>query len=334
MINYLVTTRKEIVDKISTPIIMVDGTVPGWRARPIDVHYDHHRPGGMAIQIDEIPLGYPIPDDCTLVTTMVDADACVAAAYLLLEKEGVAVKKDSSRRLKAIAYDCDHLAVPEFLADLGKFAAEAVATLKQTSNELVDILGLPEDRKIWSIEQKEVFTSKAFMVGTEWLCDAVKGVRPWPGERGEAVNYWEQVEANTQRIIDESRVIVYRGCLLFDSKGLGGIYIDPRCWLKAVKNLRISTPHPVTLTQREVFIDGVNKGFSYTIGVVPLHPRIQEVDYTTCTFEYLSKLEKTINPNAGEWGGRKTVGGSAWNVPSVLTPQQIIDCILGNWESY
>lgn len=326
MINYLVTTRKEIVDKISGPIIMVDGTVPGWKARPIDVHYDHHRPGGKEIQIDEIPGGLiKIPDDCTIVTTMVDADACVAAAWVLL---GKTPDKESIRKLRAIAYDCDHLAVPECLADLGKFAAEAVATLKQTSNELVDTLGLPADRKIWSIEQKEVFNSKAFMIGTEWLCDAVKGVRPWPGECGEAEEYWEGVRKNTQMIINEGRISVYRGCLLFDGKGLAGTYIDPRCWLKAAKSLGIEPANATTLTQREVFIDGVNKGFSYTLGVVPLHPGVKNIDYTIDIFKVLSTMEKTLNPKGGDWGGRKTVGGSAWNVPSLLSPQQIIDCVV------
>lgn len=328
MIEFLVTTRLERLQQVTTPIIMVDGTVPGWKARSGDVHYDHHRPGGAEIQIDEIPLGYPIPENSTLVTTMIDADACVAAAYLLLEKEGVIVNKDSSRRLKAIAYDCDHLAVPEFLADLGSFAAQAVAALKESSNSLVTELELPADRKQWSIEDKELFSSKAFQAGTQWLMDAVEGKLHWPGECGEANNYWKQVQLNTQRIINEQRITLYRNCLLFDAKGMGGEYIDPRCWLKAAKLLGIEPANPITLIQREVIVESEFKGFSYTLGVIPLHFGTKMVDYTETVFKDLSALEKKKNPNADEWGGRKTVGGSGWNTPSNLTPTEIIDCVL------
>jgi hypothetical protein len=51
---YLVTTK---ADRLPTDhqIIMVDGTVPDWKAKPGDLHWDHHRPGGADVQIDKIP---------------------------------------------------------------------------------------------------------------------------------------------------------------------------------------------------------------------------------------------------------------------------------------
>lgn len=327
MINYLVTTRLERLQQVTTPIIMVDGTVPGWKPIKHDSHFDHHRPNGKDIQVDEIPVGYPFPKDVTLVTTMVDADACVAAAWLVLGQHP-RFDKDAIRKLRAIAYDCDHLAVPKSLEDLSNFALEAVAALKLQSEQLIEVLELPKDRKLWAIDQKEAFTSKAFEIGSNWLVDAVKGIRPWPGVKGEAEEYWQQIIVNTRRIIDEKRISVYRNCLLFDGRGMAGTYIDPRCWLRAVEILELRPVNPITLIQREVFSKDKFLGFSYTLGTLPFHPGTKMLDYTHCVFEDLSKLEKKNSLNSGKWGGRKTLGGSDWNIPSSLSPAEIIDCIL------
>lgn len=331
MIKYLVTTRLEVLEKSASgsQVFMVDGTVPRWVAGKNDYHFDHHRQGGADIQIDEMPsyIEGIIPDlSALIVTTQVDADACVAAAYLQV---GDLISQETLNKLRAIAYDCDHLAVPDELAEHADFAAQCVAAMKAGSDKLVDELGLPKDRKQWSIEQKEQYASLAFERGTEAIIAACRGERKFPGENGEATQYWEQVEANTQIIIDEGRVSVYRDCLLFDGKGLAGKYIDPRCWLKASKSLGLlDICKPITLAQREVFIDNEFKGFSYTLGCVPLHPSLGGVDFTKGTFDRLTESERKINPSADGWGGRKTVGGSGWNTPSQLTPEQVIDVVL------
>ncbi len=52
---YLVTTNADRLPS-DHQIIMVDGTVPDWEAKPGDLHWDHHRPGGADVQMDEIPL--------------------------------------------------------------------------------------------------------------------------------------------------------------------------------------------------------------------------------------------------------------------------------------
>ncbi len=84
---YLVTTE---VSRIPTgyQIVMVDGTVPGWRRSPQDLHWDHHRPQGADIQIDEMPVPTKsLMEDFAgqlppcIVTPQLDADACCAAAW-------------------------------------------------------------------------------------------------------------------------------------------------------------------------------------------------------------------------------------------------------------
>lgn len=325
--QYLVTTRKEIVPVDANQIIMVDGTVPSWSPRSQDYHFDHHKQGGADIQIDEIDwsICQEIDPNGLMITTQVDADACAAACWLQIADS---LGDYQIKRLRAIAYDCDHLAVPDELKDLADFAAQAVAALKSTSNQVVIDLGLPVDRKDWSIEQKEAYASEAFKRGTEWLIDACKGNRKWPGESSESDKYWQQVEANTQTIIKEGRVRIYKDCLLFDGKGFQGKYIDPRCWLKAAELMGLEINSAITLVQREVFVENEFKGYSYTIGCVPLHPALEQLDFTKGVFDALTVKEKEINPNADGWGGRKTVGGSGWNTPSQLTPEQIIDTVV------
>jgi len=330
--KYIVTTRFAAIAQVKK-FAMVDGTVPGWLAASgDDLHYDHHRPGGADIQILEMDTA-PIlrdTDGYTIVTTQIDADACVAAAWLQLNEDE---RQVNLRKLSAIAYDCDHLAVPSYLANLSSFAAQAVAAMKTGSSSLVKELDLPADRKGWSVLDKEEYASKAFEAGTQAILDACRGIAPWPGENGEASGYWQTVEKNVQMILDGDRVSLYKGCLIFDGKGLQGKYIDPRCWLRAAQAMGIRddaplqsrTLCPITLTQREVYIEDTFQGYSYTIGCIPFHPKLNELDFTSGTFDALTKAEKSINPHADGWGGRKTVGGSGWNTPSNLSPQEIID---------
>jgi hypothetical protein len=319
-------------------IIMVDGTLPGYALKPGDLHYDHHRPGGAKIQIDEIDLGcfaghdqsINLPSDVTFVTTQVDADACAAAASIILASEGHYPVPELDK-LRAIAFDCDHLCVPSELGYLADFAAQAVAAMKAGSDSLVSELGLPTNRREWTLEQKEQYASKAFEKGTRDLVNAAIGKAPWPGENGEAKEYWEKVEKNTQMILEEKRITEYRDCFLFDAKGLGGTYIDPRCWIKALGLLygnQIKYYRPITLTRREVIVNNF-KGISYTIGTIPLHPDQDDWDYTHGAYERLTKAEREINPNCDPWGGRATVGGSGWNTCSNLTPEQVINIVLG-----
>jgi hypothetical protein len=337
MVKYLVTTRLEVLEKASSgcQVFMVDGTVPGWLINSMkgeDYHFDHHRQDGADIQIDEMPKSNELMINSDLqgliVTTQVDADACVAAAYLQINN----LSQETLNKLRSIAYDCDHLGVPSELSHLSNFAAQCVAAMKSDSNSLVEELGLSKDRKTWTIQEKEKYASLAFQRGTESLIAACKGERKFPGELGEAKEYWEKVEENTQLLLNENRVTFYRDTLLIDYKGLQGKYIDPRCALKAYEFLRENHGHdcatPITLAQREVFVDNEFKGFSYTIGCIPLHPKLSTLDYTQGTFEALTEAERKINPNADGWGGRKTVGGSGWNTPSRLNPQEIIDIVL------
>lgn len=218
MVRYLVTTRLEKLEECvnGAQVFMVDGTVPGWQPTDLDHHFDHHRPGGADIQIDEMPLPNEksliqekslidkrfewYAEDQLIVTTQIDADACVAAAWLQLSKKDL-FDDETLNKLRAIAYDCDHLGVPESLAKYADFAAQCVAALKSDSDKLISELGLPKDRKTWNIEQKEEYASLDLQKGTEALISACKGEGKFPGECGEAAEYWEKVENNTMLLL-------------------------------------------------------------------------------------------------------------------------------------
>ncbi len=329
IIDFLVTTQSESVAQKQNDgyqIIMVDGTVPDWSPREGDLHFDHHRPGGKKVQIDEIPPNIIGGAKVCFVTTMVDADACAAAAYILITKPS----EDSFFRLRAIAYDCDHLFVPENLKGYADFASQAVAAMKQDSNSLVDELGLPANRREWSLHTKERFASLAFKRSTYHLVDAALGLRQWPGENGEAKPYWDKVVAYTNQLQEEERVTEYCGVVLIDMKELGGQYIDPRCPLRVVKGWKQQPSTPVSITKREVYVENEFKGYSYTIGSIPWHEDYGLYDYTQGLWQALTNAEvaKGGDPHINKWGGRATVGGSGWNAVSFLTPEEVADVAL------
>lgn len=330
-LQYRVTTHRDRLP--AAQILMVDGTVPGWTPGPGDRLWDHHRPGGPPIQIDDIPLpattwirdladGRP---QC-IATTMLDADACCAAAWLQLPRERLAAP-DLSRRLRAIAWDCDHLVVPPDLADLADFAAKVGAALKQSSVPLPAELGLPSDRQAWTQDHWQRYSSTGFERGTAWLLAAAQGDRPWPGENGEADAYWEQVERDRAWLRDGGRISFLEtptgAIAVADVRGLGRS-LDPRAFYRALADLAPPAPlRPETLLRR----DYGSGGDSYTLGSIPLHPRQSQLDYTAGIFAALTAAERRNNPAAEPWGGRKTVGGSGWNAPSTLTPEAIARAI-------
>lgn len=359
-IKFLVTTRSEAVTHLQNlgyQVIMIDGTVPNWEQKPGDLHYDHHKVNGAKIQLDEIPLSQFVGHDqesilsgneC-YITTMVDADACVAAAAIILAEEGY-YPVPNFEKLQAIAYDCDHLGVPEKLEHLADFAAKAVAAMKENGNKFVEILNLPQDRRSWTIEEKELFTSRCFEACTLQLVQACLGKVPFPGEQGEADTYFAKQDLLLQDLIKEERVSLISNCLVFNAVGLEGIYQDPRTWIKAAKHFYgdLDRLSPITLTCRQIVIEGEVKGNSYTLGNVPLHEELDYLDYNKLgVYEALSKLEAEklqpvlINVNTEDfvdlldieisppkWGGRATVGGSDWKIPSALSSIEVVNVIL------
>lgn len=332
--EFLVTTKK---DRIPTgrQIIMVDGTVPGWTPKDGDLHFDHHRPEGTDTQIQEINGVYEIKSDALFVTTQVDADACVAAAYLMLGGANTDVEdaEDVYNFYQAIAYDCDHLGVPPAMEEgLAQFARNAVAALKQHNNVVAKELQLPQDRKTWNEQQKEQYASECFKQGAEWLVESAKGKRDWPGENGEADAYWENVERIRPYV--ELCSYMYKGVAILDQRSLRH-YCDPRLLVEWARQQKGHSNITLTVRSRELVTEDFKlPGWSYTLGSVPLHqdgsPKFSDNgvwEHLAFEEQQLRSYYKLPHPSS-DWGGRNEVGGSSWNDAVVMTPEQVIDCVL------
>ena len=354
--SYLVTTD---IFKIpdGCQIVMVDGTVPKWQPGSSDLHFDHHRIGGSPVQILEIPQDTEISHSACFVTTQIDADACCAAAWLRLLASHEIKNDLAKRRLIAIAYDCDHLGCPSEYADLADFARNAVATLKQSAKTISQELGLPVLKKDWLPEQKILFDSTCFQAGVEWLYNAALKLCEWPGEKGEAIPYWVNYIAEKSGIW--ARCYSYKNVGILDSRGING-YVDPRHLIEWVREQKSLTNVTLTVrdrlahffhTEEELFLwdsenckDSDNSwkislpAYNYTLGSVPLHglgsPKFNEHNI----WEKLSEAEHdkryflNLPKPSTDWGGRNEVGGSSWNDPALLLPEEVIDCVLKNLE--
>lgn len=102
-----------------------------------------------------------------------------------------------------------------------------------------------------------------------------------------------------------------------DTHSMNG-HIDPRCFLRALDN--IANLLPMTLTVR----DFKDEEWSYTLGCIPNHPQIAQLDYIRQTFTTPTAAKRLKNPQTDPWGGRTTVGGSPWNNPSQLTIEEVV----------
>ncbi|MEM6641143.1 MAG: hypothetical protein AAF610_14735 [Pseudomonadota bacterium] len=336
-------------------IVMVDGTVPSWTPRRQDAHWDHHRPGGAMVQMDEMP---PIADDTalidslvtggpvTIVTPLLDADACVAAVWLFLTGRDLrAGPQRAGDILRAVAFDCDHLGVPEELSDLGSLATGIVASLKVVSQK----------RRRAGRSQS---ASDCFEHAVTWLLAAATGQSPWPGQHGEACEYWAGHEKAVGALIRESRVSIVNGACIVDVRTLD-TFVDARAVNRAADAVYATAQEgaceakpemeKIVLTVRDMPLSKhvEHPGFRFTLGqrCRPLDP--STVDFThRGVWQALSEAEATrssvsvdavraawnrptIEKHLGisVWGGRGLVGGSGWTSPSRLLPNEVLDVV-------
>lgn len=365
--KYIATTNLEIFQATATSMIaMVDGTIPGWVAGYHDLHFDHHAPGGGKVQIDEMfePGEISILErernlnlqdvnfintklggadtDWTIATTQLDADACVAAAWLQLT--AAELTEDHRRKLRAIALDCDYLMVPpgEPEQDLAEFAAKAVAAMKASSQSLPAELGLNPDKKSWTEEEKIFHDSEAFRRGAEWLIAAVRGNRPYPGESGEADAYFSEMASDIDAIRQAGAVWLVDGAAVLDHRSFRK-YIDPRCLAARAIELGASQPITLTVKDRPINLGSEDQpvwipGYLYTLGSLAAHPAAAALDLTSI-FPLLAAEEKERRGAIGQppafttWGGRAAVGGSGWRDGSLLSPDDVIRITLAGISS-
>jgi len=320
--KYLVTTNLSEIPP--GPIAMLDGTVPGWIPKVGDLHYDHHRPDGAKVQIGEM-TDAPTDFVGTIVTTLLDADAIIAAAWLHLS---VDERNENLTKLWAIAHDCDYLESPT----LPGFAMKAVATMKIRAGQ---------HNKDWDAKQKSEWYSENFEQSVNEILSACRGQAKWPGESGEADNIVAEWNRQAQELINTDQVSYLSRISIIDLRGLG--YVDPRAQQMAIMHNSGLSPCTIAVC------DHKSGGIKYTLGSIPSLARNTPVDYTKRVYLDLNKLEafrRGIDPSLVQehyghptfesavgfspWGGRATVGGSGLNTRSMLLPHEIVK-VLYTW---
>jgi len=342
--KFVVTTDVGKIPR-NRQVIMIDGTVPCWVRGPGDHHWDHHKPGCEAIQIDEIPLNQitcgeiRIRNDAVFVTTQLDADAVVAAASIVLAAQG---HRDSFtvnlQKLRAIAWDCDHLALPpeSHWDSLREFAAKAVAALKQEGFENLKNKDLLGDQTNWPQEKKNRYQhtlNANFCDSVLWVVEACNGNYSWPGEQGEADAYFRKMEE--QRPAVGACCHVSNNIAVFDQSGFSE-YVDPRLLAQWVIQNCPTALATVTIRDGKAKANQpkgwADRVWAYTVGWTP---GTSPMFSTQGLWEHLTALENQsreshgIPPMTSGWGGREDVGGSSWNDAVITDPHTLVAQIRG-----
>ncbi|MEL7038236.1 MAG: hypothetical protein AAFO04_21855 [Cyanobacteria bacterium J06592_8] len=128
---------------------------------------------------------------------------------------------------------------------------------------------------------------------------------------------------------------MHRGVAILDQRSLQE-YCDPRLlveWARSQSNCL-----NITLTVRSRALEvGELKypAFAYTLGSIPLHPLGSPKFSDKNVWQKLAEAERKKRELLGfpmpltEWGGRNEVGGSSWNDAVIMTPEDVIDCVIG-----
>ncbi len=277
MVPEFVVTEARI-EGFPRPVVGVDGPVQG-----ADVSFDHHATG-EPVNLLAIPEAVPLPG--TIATTMLDSDAVISAAVVLLRARN---EHDAVQAVWALLYEaahfCDHLIPSGQYLEVERAGLGLHCWLKAKGFSLGESLAraageLREDSR-GQLRPSPSFETKSRVFG-ELTLELVAAIRAksLPCD----FDYLDRLAA----MEDEARRGIHRvdGCvtvLTLDS------YVDPLALYRVID------------TDVSVIAGSTPDGAShYTIGV---HPRAYgRVDLTT-VFARLSKREPG-------WGGRSNAGGS------------------------
>lgn len=275
-VAFVVTTR--LVESNRRPVVGVDGPVQG-----ADVCFDHHTTGER-VNLLAVPEAVPFPG--TIATTMLDSDAIISAAVVLLRGKG---ENSEVRAVREALYEAAHYC--DYLLPSGNYpqAEEAGLGLHCWLKEKGFTLG-------------EV---RAWAVG-ELRPDGNKRLRPVPSQRTQSEVFRDLTLALVTAI--------QRGSLPRDFTYMERLKEmereAKRAILRVEGNVTVLSPDryidPLALyhvvdTDLVVIMGKLANGvFRYSIGV---HPRAYSRRDLRPVFDRLNTLEPG-------WGGRANAGGS------------------------
>jgi len=292
-VQFLVTTAP--VGAQPRPVIGVDGPVVG-----ADACYDHHATQ-EPVNLEAIPAAVGVPG--TIVTTMLDTDAVISAAVVLLRADGAeeAVERCWPTLYEA-AHVCDHLVPSGRYPDAERAGLGLHCWLKEKGFALGEVLAwsrgeLANDPSpgVHAVPSPET-KSAVFRHLTLAVVTAVRrGTLPCDFAY---LDRLAGMEARARRAVRVTRGWV----TLLEPEG----FVDPLALYRAVE------------TDVAVVMNRLPEGaFKYSLGV---HPRA----YSRINLEPVFHTLGTREPG---WGGRKNAGGSPLNGGSRIPPDELVSLV-------
>jgi len=287
--RYIVTTNQ--ISGLSRPVIGVDGPVRG-----ADLLFDHHATG-EAVNLLAIPDDVPMPG--TVATTMLDGDAAISAAVVILRGRG------EHRAVEAVwpplyeaAHYCDYLVPSGKHGDAEQAGLGLHCWLKERGFALGEVLAWA--RGEWSAapgEPRPSTRTKSQVFGhlSQALVEGIHaGALPCDFVYLERLKAMEQeARAAVKRVDEAVTIVVPRG------------YVDPMALYRVVD------------TDIVVITGDHEGGVHYTLGV---HPRAYgRID--------LRPVLTELDRREPGWGGRSNAGGSPLDVGSRLTLDEVIGVV-------
>lgn len=272
------------------PVIAVDGPVRG-----ADLTFDHHATGAV-VNLDVIPPELPTPG--TIATTMVDTDAVLSAAVVLLRAAGEHAAVEAVWPvLSEAAHLCDHLLPSGRHPEAEEAGLGLHLWLKERGLALTEVLSWAAGEVVLNGEPRPVPSpetrGRIFREETLAMVTAIRQGR-LPQDTSYLGRLKEMAAAAQAAIVHRDGVIT-----VIDTPR----YLDPLAVYRVVQTPVVILTRPLPGGAR-----------SYSLGV---HPKAYgQVDLRP-VFARLAAVEPG-------WGGRATVGGSPVKGGSRLEIPQVV----------
>jgi hypothetical protein len=298
IVNYLV--NDSIKNKIEGfQYISVDGNVIG-----NDIMFDHHKPNGAPVQMDELPDEFLLSDKTVFCTLNVDEDAVIST--MILKNGGLSAFNGAQKdELRHASLSCDQLIKPNALFYyLKDYGFQLQMKYFHGKKELND-------------QEKASFYSKM----VDFLEIYMKHRSPLkldPKFNGKFEGY-----------LDKQRVRFFL---------IGFQLINKNCGFIDISQTGAVSPHVMYELARQKSVEVIlikysNKqntnGSIFTIGIDPNSELDKEKIFPL--FEELNALDPNID-DIHKWAGRAGVGGSPYKHGSGLTAGQIMNLLDKNFN--
>jgi hypothetical protein len=283
--------RTDLLTDHPRPIVAVDGSIPG-----ADVCFDHHVTG-EPVNLDVIPEEPPLP--ASIATTMLDTDAVISAAVVLLRaaREHAQVTKAWPTLYEA-AHFCDHLTPSGRNPHAEHSGLGLHCWLKERGFAMSELLAWAADELSPSGPgfRADPSPSSRSRVFRELTFAVLSGIRrgALPGDFA-YLDRLDRMEATARAAV---RCVEGQVTLLELDQ-----YIDPLAVYRVVS------------TDLTVLMDVIAEGaYRYSLGV---HPKAYGRVDLRPMLEYLSSREPG-------WGGRTNAGGSPRDAGSRIPPHDLV----------